>query len=342
MAVNHSLKFTNPKGIEVLFGIESALGNATLDTSWNSDYYKLPIIAPPTILNQSADLDIGGDQSGVFIVNSNNTKSRKERQMYEFELQMQGTNAIADLFTKALFKGSATLSNEFSPPLMQHNYAHTSSSNASAVILLKGVNAGSSRDQKLKGCICTGITVSHSIDSNGGFPLVTAKFVTGYKLTDFDGVSDGTITNISDSTSSTLVHLVNLTIARVGDVTDADCDVFLYGYELNVSRTIERVGYSGADFDPEGYVQTGRFDVNGNATFKRDDSTLANIQTYGNSNAMAGFLFQNGSGYDVEVKGKISSSSNAVADDGLRTTMNITGMGDPTPASPSTIIDIDL
>jgi len=111
-------------------------------------------------------------------------------------------------------------------------------------------------------------------------------------------------------------------------VGSSDYDVRAFGYNLNISRNIERVGYTGSGFSPMSYEQVGGFTVTGDVTFKRDIN-FTHINDYFNNDAMSGFKFTNGSGYEVFLNGIVSDVSNDTGSPELRNTVSFQGAGNP-------------
>ena len=124
-------------------------------------------------------------------------------------------------------------------------------------------------------CLCTGLTLSGDIGSNGGVVMCTATFQTAYAPTEatltFSG-GGGTHTVISDQI--TMFNMHDLTVETLNEQ-----DLLLYGFELSIARPVNRIGFdNGSNFKPQGYA-LGGYEVTGSLTCKRDAESTDAIDT---------------------------------------------------------------
>ena len=120
--------------------------------------------------------------------------------------------------------------------------------------------------------MCNSFSLSGDIGSNGGVVMGTATFVTGYKPIEgalsFTGGTHSTITQ-----QTTMFNMHDMTTAQTLDGED----LVLYGFDLNISRNVGRIGFDQTNsFHPAGYY-VGGYEVTGSLNCKRDDESAAAI-----------------------------------------------------------------
>lgn len=163
-------------------------------------WYELPLIAPPTIHENQAPLDVGSELTGKFVKDHNQMTQRYDQRMWEIQLQFIGNGdyALENSFN-ALWGDSGGLPQlkcDTTPVPLTHNAQQ--SHNGSKVIYIGGANYDSTyNDQKYIGCICKSVELTHSLDSNGGLPVITATYVTGYQHSNSNDVTAGSGSSIS-------------------------------------------------------------------------------------------------------------------------------------------------
>jgi len=333
MAIGTNFKAT--QDLKVIIGTEATVGSGTLHASgtWN----QMPMIAPPTINENQVALDTGSQQTGIYTPNHNQMKQRLDNPIWEIQLQFLGNmgNGLADYL---FHKTPAKLNSDFTPPDWTDGATNTAETDRiTATIYIGGAGITTSdRDQIFKGCVCKSIELSHSIDSNGGFPVITATFITGYKMAYLDTVSDGTIspTDLSGDASVHWTSLTSLVGKHQGETAgSSNYDVRAFGYNLSVSREIARVGYQDTtDYEPYSYEQVGGFSVSGDVTYKKD-SNHGSIDDYLRNDNMSGFKFSDGSGYTVIFNGLASDVANDTGSAELRNNISFTGAGSTNTAT---------
>ena len=341
MAIGTNFKAT--QDLKVIIGTEATVGSGTLHAS--GTWYQLPMIAPPTINENQVALDTGSQQTGIYTPNHNQMKQRLDNPIWEIQLQyLASPSAWAYGGVYGLFKDGtvpSTLDSDFTPPDWTDGATNTYAYHPTATIYIGGGNyANDNGDFKYKGCVCKSIELSHSIDSNGGYPVITATFVTGYKGDGANNsVTDGTLgggTNGSgwtDLSGDAPVHWTSLT-SLVGKhqgetAGSSSYDVRAFGYNLSASREIARVGYQDTtDYKPYSYEQVGGFSVSGDVAFKRD-TNFGSINDYLRNDGVSGFKFSDGSGYTVFLNGLVSDVANDTGSAELRNTVSFQGAGNP-------------
>ena len=127
--------------------------------------------------------------------------------------------------------------------------------------------AGDAKDMVFTSCMCTGLTFSGDIGSNGGVVMCTATFVTGYLPTATTNIGHTVATAVSAQT--TMMNMHDLTTTSFGGQ-----DLVLLGFEYSIVRPVTKISFKdGANFNPYGY-SLGGYEVTGSLTCKRDDLAL--------------------------------------------------------------------
>lgn len=198
--------------------------------------------------------------------------------MYTFDTTLKGTTAAIKDACGAVFTDTAggdasnALNNTYAFPSAKYKNANTSSPNTYTVFFQ---NAGSDTDGaahiQFAGCIATGMSLSQSIGSESGELSVTINWATGY-------LPQAVSTSLSSTTADTTIPKNIRTLDEAACNVDAQ-EVVIQGYDLNISRTIERIGYTNNEtdgsadaFEPFGYAMTGAFEVSGSISCVRNSS----------------------------------------------------------------------
>ena len=139
------------------------------------------------------------------------------------------------------------------------------------IIIQQGGHAGTAgldKDMVFTSCMCTSLSFTGDIDSNGGVVMCTATFTTGYLPTATTNIAHTIGTAITAQQTMFNMHDLNATNLNSQDLV-------LHGFELSITRPVTRVSFKdGANFDPYGY-SLGGYEVTGSLTAKRDDLSLA-------------------------------------------------------------------
>tara|TARA_Y100000310_G_scaffold344218_1_gene455783 strand:- start:1179 stop:2450 length:1272 start_codon:yes stop_codon:yes gene_type:complete len=331
--------FKPSQNITVLVQTEATIGSGTKHAS--SGTIKLPMIAPPTIIEHNVPLDIGSQQVGSYVPNANQMTHRKDNAMWEIQLQFMGNNhddvTLMEYITNFRYSGTKTLQTNYIPADMTYGATNgmttsTLAQYGSAVIYVSGVSFDTDaedRDYLYLGCVMTGWSISHSIDANGGYPVITATFVTGFKRTTTDVVSDGSLTPtslIGDGCVhwSELNALAGRFLAETNDGASSVYDIRAYGYNINISRDIQRVGFlETTDYKPFSYEQVGGISATGDVTFKSDDN-FYNARSYQYQHS--GFEIA-GTGYTVRFSGMLTDTTTDTGSPEIRKTMSFQASG---------------
>ena len=133
-------------------------------------------------------------------------------------------------------------------------------------------HAGVDTDMIFASCMCTSLSFSGDISSEGGVVLCTATFQTAYTPTQATLTFTGTETTISAQQTMFNMHDLQTTTINAGSAED----LLLYSFELTIARTVNRIGFNASSsYKPMGYA-LGGYEVTGSLTCKRDaESTSA-------------------------------------------------------------------
>tara|TARA_Y100001938_G_C8100582_1_gene441384 strand:- start:5222 stop:6214 length:993 start_codon:yes stop_codon:yes gene_type:complete len=143
-------------------------------------------------------------------------------------------------------------------------YGHGTSNAVPVTVLFENASHdGDTVDMYFKSCLCTGLTLSGDIASNGGVVMATATFVTMYKPTEAALNLSGTETTLTAQT--TMFNMHDLTATTL----DSE-DLLLYSFEVSLQRAVNKIGFDASDdFRGQGYA-VGPYEVTGSLTCKRD------------------------------------------------------------------------
>jgi hypothetical protein len=320
MAISKNFKISQE--IEFVIGDEATVGAGT-----SSTYHLLNAIAPPSINIGNVPLDVGSERTGKYFLDHNQSKQRLDNALWEISVQVLATADAMTYSGKGLLGGQVYLSSSaYTQPNL--DAGATVANNSSQVILVKGAGydfATPNNDLLFKGCILKSVEVAHSIDSNGGFPIMTLTWVTAYPVALSNIASAGSPTAHYSEVAQHFVDLDCVNGRWIGETAgSSNYDCRAYGYTLNVSRDIQRVGYDGSN-NPLGYLQVGNHSVEGSITIKHDANQL-NFDDYLRNNKISGFKVS-GTGYDVRLNGKMNDCSVDTGSADMRATYSYTGTG---------------
>ena len=208
--------------------------------------------------------------------------SARGTKLWTFDTALRGTPTSVLLATEAVFEDSsseAVLNNTYVFPHAGYQDGATSSPGTFDV---RFVNAGAdsaTETIECAGCVGTGFTLSEDIGSEGGELLCNINWATAY----YPEHSGQDIT-ASATDSAAPKNIRELTPASC--LIDADNEMVIQSWELNVNRTIERVHYkdtTSGTFKPFGYAMTGGMEVTGSMTVIRNDDVHDILASFRNS-----------------------------------------------------------
>jgi len=327
--------------LQVAITTEASVGSGTKHAS--ASWYNLPITAPPTINVNQVALDTGANQVGLYTPNHNQMKHRTDNPMWEITLEVLGTEySLQTSLLGGLFKTNTepvSLVSGLHPVEIRDGAVNTYAEHPTSVIVIRGANfegtntfdeeTSVSKDLVYSGCVCKSASLSHSMD-NGGLAKMTIVFVTGYKKGYTNNFTDDLLTTMVDNRGNSGVHFTDLS-AMVGKFQgethgSSNYDARAYGYNIEISRDVNRVGYTqDADKKPLAY-NFSPYSVSGDVIV-RSSSNQANIEPYYTNNQMSGFYLKSSGNYAVWLNGLVSAVSNDTGSPELRNTISFQGAG---------------
>ena len=202
--------------------------------------------------------------AGAFTQSDDMVKWQRHDRMFDVSVTFHATAQSIDRICLALF-GDGTTPNALLGSMPSVTAYSHGTSNAVPVTMLfeNSAHDGDTVDMYFTSCLCTGLTLSGDIGSNGGVVMGTATFQTAYKPTEAALSLSGTETTLTAQT--TMFNMHDLQTTKL----DTE-DLLLYSFDLNIARPVNRIGFdSGNSFRPMGY-SVGGYEVTGSLTCKRD------------------------------------------------------------------------
>ena len=251
--------------------------------------------------------------SGAFTQSDDMVKWQKHDRMFEISITFHSTAQAINRVCLALF-GDGDGTNTLIGSMPAISDFRDDSSNAIPVTLWfeNAGHAGNDEDLYFTSCMCTGLTLSGDIASDGGVVMATATFQTGYAPTEgtltFTG---GTHTLLTAQT--TMFNMHDLTVETLNEQ-----DLLLYGFELSITRPVTRIGFdNGSNFKPMGY-SVGSYEVTGSLTCKRDAESLDAIEV----STPVALALSAGDVYQIDApKVYVDTSGISMDDDGWKQTI---------------------
>ena len=268
-----STAFQTKQNTNVVIGTEVTMGTATLaagttlempvtDYSFDEIHKHSLSVAPPRV------------GSGAFTQSDDMVKWQRYDRMFDISITFHASAQAIDRVCLALFEDGSS-PNALTGDMPDTTDFRDGQSNIVPVTLWfeNSAHAGEGTDLYFTSCLCTGLTLTGDIASNGGVVMCTATFQTGYAPTEgaltFTG---GTHTLLS--AQQTMFNMHDLTVETLNEQ-----DLLLYSFELAIARPVNRIGFdNGSNFKPQGYA-LGGYEVTGALTCKRDAESLEAIDT---------------------------------------------------------------
>ena len=307
-----STAFQTKQNTNVVIGTEVTMGTATVaagttiempvtDYSFDEIHKHSLSVAPPRT------------GSGAFTQSDDMVKWQRHDRMFDISITFHSTAQAINRVCLALF-GDGDGTNTLIGSMPSVTDFRDGQSNAVPVTLWfeNSGHAGESTDLYFTSCICTGLTLSGDIASNGGVVMATATFQTAYAPTEgtltFTG---GTHTLLTAQT--TMFNMHDLTVETLNEQ-----DLLLYGFELSIARPVNRIGFdNSSNFKPMGY-SLGGYEVTGSLTCKRDAESTDAIDT----STPVALALSAGDVYQIDApKCVVDSSGISMDDDGWKQTI---------------------
>ncbi len=269
-----STAFQTKQNARVIIGDEATMGTPANEDSAATIEMPVTDYSFDEIHKHSLSVAPPRTGSGAFTQSDDMVKWQRHDRMFDVSITFHATAQAINRVCKALFgdgDGTNTLIGSM-PSVTDFRHGQ---SNAVPVTLWfeNSTHAGTGTDMYFTSCLCTGLTLSGDIGSNGGVVMCTATFQTAYVPTEaaltLESTS-GVNTAISDQT--TMFNMHDLTVETLNAQ-----DLLLYSFELAIARPVNRIGFDNDNsFRPMGY-SVGGYEVTGSLTCKRDAESLEAI-----------------------------------------------------------------
>ena len=256
--------FQTKQNTKVIIGTEATMGTACVA---NGTTLEMPVtdfsfsdIKKHTL--SSAPARVG---TGAFTQSDDMVKWQKHDTMWEISITFHSTAQALDRICLALFGDGSTPNVLLGSAPAVTSYKHGTSNAVPVTLWFENAgHDGEGVDMYFTSCICTSLSMSGDLASNGVVVMGTATFVTAYKPTEgaltFTG---GTHTLLTAQTTMFNMHDLQTT------TLDGE-DILLYSFDVSIARPVTRIGHDpDNDFRPMGY-SVGQYDVTGSITCKRD------------------------------------------------------------------------
>ena len=259
-----SATFQTKNNTSVVIGTEVTMGTATLAAGTTLE---VPVtdFSFSEIKKHSLSVAPSRVGSGSMTQSDDMVKWQRHDRMFDISITFHSTAQMLDRICLALFGDGSTPNALLGSMPSVVDYRHGEANTTPVTLWFENAgHDGQGVDQYFTSCLCTGLTLTGDIASNGGVVMGTATFVTAYKPTQgaltFTG---GTHTLLTAQT--TMFNMHDLQTTSLDGV-----DQLVYGFDINITRPVNRIGYDpDNDFRPMGY-SVGTYEVVGNLTCKRD------------------------------------------------------------------------
>ena len=268
-----STAFQTKQNTNVVIGTEATMGTATVAAGTTIE---MPVTdySFDEIQKQSLSAAPPRAGSGAFTQSDDMVKWQRHDRMFDISITFHSTAQAINRVCLALF-GDGDGTNTLIGSMPSATDFRDGVANVVPVTLWfeNSAHAGAATDMYFTSCVCTGLTLSGDISSNGGVVMATATFQTAYAPTEgtltFTG---GTHTLLTAQT--TMFNMHDLTVETLNEQ-----DLLLYGFELAIARPVNRIGFdNSSNFKPMGY-SLGGYEVTGSLTCKRDAESTDAIDT---------------------------------------------------------------
>ena len=258
-----SATFQTKQNTSVVIGTEVTMGTPT---AADGTTVEMPVTDYSFSEIEKHSLSIAPPRAGTSAHTQSDdmVKWMRHDRMFDVSITFHGTKQAIDRVCLALFEDGTTPNALLGSMPIITDFRH-GQSNAVPVTLYfeNSAHDGHGVDMYFTSCLCTGLTMTGDIASNGGVVMCTATFVTAYKPTEAALSLSGTETTLTSQT--TMFNMHDLQTTSLDGV-----DQLVYSFDINISRPVNRIGHDpDNDFRPMGY-SVGQYDVTGNLTCKRD------------------------------------------------------------------------
>ena len=263
-----SYTFQNIGNTSVIIGTEATMGTAAPEDGTGATL-EMPVTEfsfSETNLHTLSQAPMRTGTGGTNL-SDDMVKWQKHDRMYEISMTFHASDVALNRVCGNLFEDSSNpLSLLGSMPTTTH-FKHAVSNTIPVTIWFENSSHdGEGVDMYFTSCMCTSLSLSGDVASNGGVVMATATFQTAYAPTEAAYTlesTDGTNTAVTAHTSVFNMHDLTTT------TLDSE-DLLLYSFDVTIERPINRIGFDSSNaFRPMGYA-LGGYSVTGNLVCKRD------------------------------------------------------------------------
>jgi len=274
-----SATFQVKNNTSVFIGTEATMGTAVVQGGLLTelpvtDYSFTEIGAGGQTLNV-APFRVGGGLTQ----SDNMVKEQRHDRMYEISVTFMCTDAAVKRVLLNMYEDGASgeishLLGSMPTTLVYQNGV----SNAIPVSLVfRDLSHDADNDIVFRSCMATSMTFSGDIGSNGGVVMCTAVFQTAYAPTANTDLAYNNGSNVNVSAQQTMFNMHDISASTATPSGGSAEDLLLFSFELNIARTVTRVGFdASSSFNPMGYA-LGGYEVTGSLNAKRDSESVSAI-----------------------------------------------------------------
>ena len=259
-----SATFQSKQNSKVVIGTEVTMGTATVAAGTTLEMPVTEFSFSETNLHSLSQAPARTGVGGMSM-SDDMVKWQQHDRMFEISMTFHATAQALDRVCLALYGDGSTPNALLGSMPAVTDYRHGVANTTPVTLWFENAgHDGQDVDMYFTSCLCTGLTLTGDIASNGGVVMGTATFQTAYAPTEgaltFTG---GTHTLLTAQTTMFNMHDLQTT------TLDSE-DMLLYSFDVAISRPVNRIGFdSGNGFRPMGYA-IGGYEVTGNLTCKRD------------------------------------------------------------------------
>ena len=274
-----SATFQVKNNTNVFIGTEATMGTAVaagglLTELPVTDYSFSEIAAGGQTLN-AAPFRVGGG-----LTQSNNmVKEQRHDRMYEVSVTFMCTDAAVKRVMLNMIEDGASgnISALIGSMPSTLDFKHNTSNAIPVSLVFRDLSHDADNDIVFRSCMATSMTFSGDIGSNGGIVMCTAVFQTAYAPTANTDLTYNNGSNVNVSAQQTMFNMHDISASSATPSGGSAEDLLLFSFELNIARTVTRVGFdSSSSFDPMGYA-LGGYEVTGSLNAKRDGESVSAI-----------------------------------------------------------------
>tara|TARA_Y100001963_G_scaffold60482_1_gene84485 strand:- start:2672 stop:3661 length:990 start_codon:yes stop_codon:yes gene_type:complete len=257
-----SVTFQAKSSTSVKIVTEATMGTTPTDSA----YTTMPVTDFSFSDIQKHSLTVAPQRSGPGGMAESDDMVRwvKHDRMFDVSMTFHATSQSIDRVCLALFGDGASPNALLGSMPAVTAFKHGGGNAVPVTLLFENASHdGDTVDMYFQSAICTGLTMTGDIASNGGVVLCTATFQTAYIPVESALNLTGTETTLASQANMFNMHDLTTT------TLDGE-DVLLYSFDFSIQRSVSRIGFDPDNaYRPNGYA-LGGYEVTGSLTCKRD------------------------------------------------------------------------